>query len=103
MEMELNEIETRYLRTTTGLLLTMFAFAAFASTEELTTDEALAPESRHENIGELVTTFIQKSHYNHIAVDDDLSSKVMDTYINELDRNRVYLFASDIEFFEQYR
>ena len=103
MEMELNEIETRYLRTTTGLLLTMLAFGAFASTEELTTDEALAPESRHENIGELVTTFIQKSHYNHVAVDDDLSSKVMDTYINELDRNRVYLLASDVEFFEKYR
>jgi len=103
MEMELNESETRYLRTTTGLLLTMLAFGAFASTEELTTDEVLAPESRHENIGELVTTFIQKSHYNHIAVDDDLSSKVMDTYINELDRNRVYLLASDIEFFEKYR
>jgi carboxyl-terminal processing protease len=103
MEMELNETETRYLRTTTGLLLTMLALGAFASTAEVATDEALAPESRHENIGELVTTFIQKSHYNHIAVNDELSSKVMDAYINELDRNRVYMLASDVEFFDKYR
>ncbi len=103
MEMELNEIETRYLRTITGLLLTMLALGTFAGAAEVATDDALAPESRHENIGELVTTFIQKSHYNHIAVNDDLSSKVMDSYINELDRNRVYMLASDIEFFEKYR
>jgi len=99
----LNELQTRFLRTTTGLLFMLLALGAFASTEQLATDETLEPESRHENIGELVTTFIQKSHYNHIAVNDDLSSKVMDTYINELDRNHVYLLASDIEFFEKYR
>ncbi len=63
----------------------------------------LEPESRHENIGELVTTFVQKSHYNHVAVNDDLSSRVMDRYMEELDRNRMYLLASDVEFFEQYR
>ncbi len=103
MEMELNELETRYLRITTGLLFALLTFSAFASTEQPVTDATLKPESRHENIGELVTTFIQKSHYNHIAVDDDLSSKVMDAYIKELDRNRVYLLASDVEFFEKYR
>ena len=63
----------------------------------------MAPESRHEDIGQLITQFVQKSHYLHIAVDDDLSSRVMDRYIESIDRNRVYLLASDIEFFEQYR
>lgn len=101
--MELNELIKRNLRITTGLLLSILALGAFASTEDPATDETLAPESRHENIGELVTTFIQKSHYSHIAVNDDLSSRVMDTYIDELDRNRVYLLASDVEFFEKYR
>jgi len=103
MEMELNELQNRYLKAAAGLLLSMLTVGAFASTTELATDEALAPESRHENIGELVTTFIQKSHYNHISVDDDLSSRVMDTYINELDRNRVYMLQSDVAFFEKFR
>jgi carboxyl-terminal processing protease len=58
---------------------------------------------RHENVGALVTEFIQKSHYSHIAVDDELSSRVMDRYIESLDGNRMYLLQSDIEFFETYR
>ncbi|MGI9220763.1 MAG: carboxy terminal-processing peptidase [Woeseiaceae bacterium] len=84
-------------------VLTLLAFAASASTSETTSDAVLEPESRHENIGELVSAFIQKSHYNHIPVNDDLSSDVMDTFIDELDRNRVYMLASDIEFFEKHR
>jgi len=63
----------------------------------------LYPEPRHENIGELVAQFIQKSHYNHVSIDDELSSKVLDFYIKNLDRNRMYLLASDIEYFERYR
>ena len=65
--------------------------------------EPLFPEQRHENIAGLVSQFIQKSHYNQVAVNDELSSKVLDFYIENLDRNRMYLLASDIEYFEQYR
>jgi len=99
----LNVIANRYLNTAVGTALALLAFGAAASTTESSSDTILEPESRHENIGELVTTFIQKSHYNHISVNDELSSDVMDMYIDELDRNKVYLLASDIEFFEKYR
>jgi carboxyl-terminal processing protease len=103
MEMELNVIENRYLRMTVAAALALLSLGAAASTIESTSDAVLEPESRHENIGELVTAFIQKSHYNHIPVDDELSSAVMDTFLNELDRNKVYLLASDIEYFEEFR
>ena len=66
-------------------------------------DEGLHPDPRHESVGELVTEFIQKSHYSHISVDDELSSRVMDRYIESPDGNRMYLLESDIEFFESYR
>jgi len=66
------------------------------------TDE-LAPVARHEKIGQLVTEFIQKSHYRHAAVDDELSSQVLDRYIEALDSNRMYLLESDVAAFEQYR
>ena len=101
--MELKDLQDCTARFFVGLSLVLLTITANASTSSPTQVTDLAPESRHENIGELVTTFIQKSHYNHIAVNDDLSSDVMDTYINELDRNRVYLLASDLEFFEKYR
>ncbi len=83
--------------------LTLLVAHAFASKTALDENTFLFPEERHENIGELVTQFIQKSHYMHIAVDDELSSRVMDVYIDSLDRNRMYLLASDIEYFENYR
>jgi len=66
------------------------------------TDE-LAPVTRHEKIGQLVTEFIQKSHYRHASVDDDLSSLVLDRYLESLDNNRMYFLASDVAVFEQYR
>ena len=50
-------------------------------------EDRLSPEPWHESVGELVTEFIQKSHYSHISVDDDLSSRVMDRYIEALDGN----------------
>jgi carboxyl-terminal processing protease len=71
----------------------------FANTQT----ETLAPVARHEKIGQLVTEFIQKSHYRHADVDDELSSRVLDRYIESLDSNRMYLLESDIMAFEQYR
>lgn len=84
-------------------VLALFALPAFANTPDVTTDARLEPEQRHENIGETVTHFIQRSHYNHTAVDDELSSRVLDRYIESLDGNRMYLLESDIEFFNKYR
>ena len=75
---------------------------AIEATQE-TVKEPLFPEQRHEDIAGLVAQFIQKSHYNEVAVDDELSSKVLDVYIENLDRNRMYLLDSDIAYFEQYR
>lgn len=65
--------------------------------------DALAPVPRHEKIGQLVTEFVQKSHYRHASVDDELSSAVLDRYIESLDSNRMYLLESDVAAFEQYR
>lgn len=81
----------------------MLTFSAGASTDAGSGDDPLQPQTRHENIGELFTRFVQKSHYNHVAVNDELSSRVMDRFLEELDRNRMYLLQSDVDFFEQYR
>ena len=86
-----------------ALAATLLATGALASTDAGTGDDPLEPEIRHENIGELVTRFVQKSHYNHVTVNDELSSRVMDRFLEDLDRNRMYLLQSDIEFFEKYR
>ena len=78
------------------------ATSAVAATATIAVEE-LAPEERHEEVASLVTQFIQKSHYLHISVNDELSSKVMDKYLESLDGNKMYLLQGDIDYFEQYR
>jgi len=99
----LKALETRRRAWFAGLLLGLLAAPVIASDQATVSNDDLLPESRHENIGELVTQFIQKSHYMRVSVNDELSSRVMDRYIEALDRNRMYLLASDIEYFEEYR
>ena len=101
MEIALKKPETRCRGWIAGTLLSLAALPTVASAA--IEDDALHPDPRHESVGELVTEFIQKSHYLHVSVDDELSSKVMDRYIEALDGNRMYLLQSDIEFFESYR
>ena len=86
-----------------GLGLAFLAWPALSNTTAIDQESFLYPEERHETIGEIVTQFVQKSHYNHVAVDDELSSKVYDLFIESLDRNRMYLLEGDIEYFESLR
>lgn len=44
-----------------------------------------------------------RKHYVPTRIDDDLSSRFFDSYLNELDENREVFLASDIDEFEQYR
>ena len=97
----MNRYNNRRTRWISGALLSFLALPLMATTSM--DDDGLRPDPRHESVGELVTEFIQKSHYSHISVDDELSSRVMDRYIESLDGNRMYLLESDIEFFESYR
>jgi len=100
----LRNIKNRHRNWIAGLLLVgTAALPALATTTDVRSDEPLAPERRHEEIGQMVTQFIQRSHYNHVAVNDNLSSRVLDRYIDSLDGNRMYLLASDVEYFDQYR
>ena len=98
---------SRQMRTLAIALLALLSLPAMSTTPAVSQSTAgqdeLAPNARHEGIGEMVATFIQKSHYNEVSIDDALSSKVLDFYIESLDRNRMYLLSSDIENFERYR
>jgi carboxyl-terminal processing protease len=86
-----------------AVVLAAWSLSASGATQVVNIQEELAPVARHEKIGQLVTEFIQKSHYRHASVDDELSSKVLDRYIKALDSNRMYLQASDVAAFEKYR
>lgn len=84
-------------------ILTLLFVSATALADAVEGNTLLHPLPRHEKIGQLVTEFVQKSHYRHATVDDELSSQVLDRYIETLDSNRLYLLESDVKAFEKFR
>ena len=92
-------------RTIAALATTVLAVGAqlaLANTASEATVPELGPEPRHEKVGQLVRDFIERSHYSHATVDDDLSARVLDRYIEALDGNRMYLLGSDVDTFKKY-
>ena len=57
----------------------------------------------HQRAVELINYFIQRYHYRTAHLNDELSSQILDRYIETLDANRSYFLATDIERFEQMR
>ena len=99
----MTNFRSRRLQWFAGIAVILVTWPALGTNTAVEHESYLYPEPRHEQIGELVTQFIERQHYNRIAVDDDLSSDVMDLFIESLDRNRMYLLKGDIEFFETFR
>ncbi len=51
----------------------------------------------------LITHFISNYHYKKTPLDDALSEKILDMYLNALDPNRSYFLADDIKKFDAYK
>jgi len=85
-----------------ALVLAFGSHAGAAVTESDVLEPVLSPEPRHEKVGQLVRDFIERSHYSHMAVNDELSRQVLDKYIEALDGNRMYLLQSDVDTFGKY-
>ncbi|MEJ2523224.1 MAG: carboxy terminal-processing peptidase [Gammaproteobacteria bacterium] len=64
---------------------------------------SLAPTDRHGKVSRLVTTLFERSHYNRSPIDDGVSARVFDTYLDTIDGGRQYFLASDIEEFQGWR
>jgi carboxyl-terminal processing protease len=59
--------------------------------------------AKNEQTTKLITRLIEKYHYKKPKLNDEISSDIFDTYLNNLDSNRSYFLASDIEYFENLR
>ncbi len=101
METILKKIEPGVRRAFLTILLGLVAVPALAAPPAV--EPELAPLAKHERIGELVTEFVEKSHYQHSSVDDALSEEVLKRYIEALDGNHMYFLKSDVEAFQKYR
>lgn len=73
------------------------------ATIKQTGNEALAPLPIHVTTTQNIVDALSSRHYVPTALNDELSARIFDTYIGDLDPSRSYFLQSDIDEFEQYR
>ena len=67
------------------------------------TDAELIASAKHEKSVEIITHIISVYHYKKKPLDDNLSSQILDNYLENLDQNRSFFNQQDINEFESYR
>ena len=87
----------------TSLLFITILLAAPASRENLSATQELAPEPYHHREEQTVSFLLARNHYQQKDIDDSLSIKIFDNYIESLDGNRLYFLNSDIATFSRYK
>lgn len=93
------------------LLIGLFALAMFTTQTLAQPDESqigepaaqLTPKPQHLLASRLATRFISGYHYHRSKLDEDISTRVFDQYMELLDPNRMYFTAADMEDLERYR
>ena len=91
------------------LLLPLIVGASFVFStmrggdERKVKDGELAPTDEQVKVGMLVTQIFSQYHYKKTKLDDSLSAHILEQYLKNLDYNKMYFLASDIEKFSKYR
>jgi len=83
------------------LLLLMVASSAWATAP--VDHPLLQPTMEERFTSNLAVKLLTNWHYKEPRLDDELSSKILDSYLEMLDPNRSYLLASDVDSFERFR
>ncbi|RME33692.1 MAG: tail-specific protease [Gammaproteobacteria bacterium] len=63
----------------------------------------LVPSNAQRRATQLITHFISNYHYKRTALDDALSSRILDRYLEDMDPNRSYFLDEDVRAFDRYR
>ena len=84
-------------------LLTVGSSSRLTANTSLLPPGALAPTARERMIARQVGPLLEEAHYSKLKIDDSLSPRVMDKFIDGLDGQRSYFLASDIAEFEAHR
>ena len=93
---------SRFARTCLTTLLVLLAVSAFAITDKAANND-LAQSSVHGKVVSVTLDVISRYHYRKRHIDDNLSSQVLDKYLEDLDSNRMFFISADIDrFIEMY-
>ncbi len=93
----------RSLATTTACLLLFITSIHLDASTNVPAVEFNKVSAKSEQTTKLITNLIARYHYRKPELNDELSSAIFDQYLHNLDPNRSYFLASDIQQFENLR
>lgn len=67
------------------------------------TNKVILTNETFNRLGQVITQFISHYHYKKQPITDSLSTEIFKEYINNLDNNKLYFLASDMEGFAKYK
>ena len=93
----------RSFAVTTSCLLLFIASSHLIASSNVPPVEFNKVSAKSEQTTKLITNLIGRSHYRKPELNDELSSAIFEQYLQNLDPNRSYFLASDIQQFENLR
>jgi carboxyl-terminal processing protease len=92
-----------YLRTVVrlGLLVVVMIALALADREGEATPKK--PSARDRQVAIAVTSFLSKDHLSHRMLDDQISQRWIDSFLESLDPRKLYFRQSDIDHFSKMK
>jgi carboxyl-terminal processing protease len=64
---------------------------------------ALVPGPNDSNITKVAAAILERGHYLRQPIDDEISAKFLDRYLDSLDNLHIYFIQADLDEFEKYR
>ena len=86
-----------------SLLFSASVWALAPGTQKDSDDVLLKQSITQRYASHLAVSFLTNWHYKDVQLDDELSSQILEQYIETLDPNRAYFLSADIESMEKWR
>ena len=89
----------QFTRTASAILVGLSFAVTTLYAKESSELPQLVPEVQHAKAAKRLVSTYARNHYVKFSLDDDLSQKVFERYLRNLDYNKNFFLASDIESF----
>ena len=89
------------LRAVLALFLVTAAAAPILAKPEYVPESDLHPSMQHQQTVLIVGKVMERYHYRKHRLDDEMSLRILETYLDGLDPNRNFFLADDITWFRE--
>jgi carboxyl-terminal processing protease len=93
-----------YLRRNLTIGIVVFSILGFATLSyALKSQNKLYKANKNQDVTLEIVQKLDHKHFVDLEINDDLSSRLLDNYLDRLDSNKAFFYQSDIDEFQKYR